>query len=141
MRFALFIILCFIFYFLSFVMYKKYHIKKLAINYLLCLLGTSAMYALSVLLLRSNTEALGYCFSFFNSALLIIVFNLIILVARVAIKFIGKLLLGFHMKHNPFLTDDRKVQMIDRYISVFTGLFRFFQLASCIIFIIMLMFG
>ncbi len=73
MRIILFIILVFVFYILSIVMYKKYHGKKLLFYYLACLLGACIMYMLSlVLVAKYGAEMMDVCHDFYILYLLLL---------------------------------------------------------------------
>lgn len=137
MRIILFVILVFVFYVLSVVMYKKYHGKKLLFYYLICLLGISIMYALSLLLsVKYSVDMMEVCHDFFKSILVIIVTNLIIITMKSIVNLLVKFMIGFHVKYNGLIINDKRIQLIDKSKSLFIKWNRYLYLIGCIILII-----
>lgn len=137
MRIILFVILVFVFYILSVVMYKKYHGKKLLFYYLICLLGISIMYALSLLLsVKYSVDMMEVCHDFFMSILIIIMTNLIIITMKSIVNFLVKFMIGFHVKYNGLIINDKRIQLIDKSKSLFIKWSRYLYLIGCIILII-----
>lgn len=137
MRIILFVILVFVFYILSVVMYKKYHDKKLLFYYLICLLGISIMYALSLLLsVKYSVDMMEVCHDFFKSVLVIIMTNLIIITMKSIVNFLVKFMIGFHVKYNGLIINDKRIQLIDKSKSLFIKWSRYLYLIGCIILII-----
>ena len=142
MRIILFIILVLVFYILSIVMYKKYHGKKLLFYYLACLLGACIMYMLSlVLVAKYGAEMMDVCHDFYNSILVIIMTNLIIIIMEALVNFLITFMISFHVKYNGFVMNDERIQVIDKFKSLFIKWGRILYLTGCIILIIGCMFS
>lgn len=142
MRIILFVILVFVFYVLSVVMYKKYHGKKLLFYYLICLLGISIMYALGLLLsVKYSADMMGICHDFFKSMLVIVMTNLIIITMKSIVNLLVKFMMGFHVKYNGLIIDDKRIQLIDKSKSLFIKWNRYLYLTGCMILIIGCMLG
>lgn len=137
MRIILFIILVLVFYILSIVMYKK-----LLFYYLACLLGACIMYMLSlVLVAKYSTEMMDVCHDFYNSILVIIMTNLIIIIMEALVNFLIKFMMSFHVKYNGFVMNDERIQVIDKFKSLFIKWGRILYLTGCIILITGCMFS
>lgn len=137
MRIILFVILVFVFYILSVVMYKKYHGKKLLFYYLICFLGISIMYVVSLLLsVKYSVDMMEVCHDFFKSVLVIIMTNLIIITMKSIVNFLVKFMIGFHVKYNGLIINDKRIQLIDKSKSLFIKWSRYLYLIGCIILII-----
>lgn len=142
MRIILFVILVFVFYVLSVVMYKKYHGKKLLFYYLICLLGISIMYALGLLLsVKYSADMMEICHDFFKSMLVIVMTNLIIITMKSIVNLLVKFMMGFHVKYNGLIIDDKRIQLIDKSKSLFIKWNRYLYLTGCMILIIGCMLG
>ncbi len=142
MRIILFVILVYVFYVLSVVMYKKYHGKKLLFYYLICLLGISIMYALGLLLsVKYSADMMEICHDFFKSMLVIVMTNLIIITMKSIVNLLVKFMMGFHVKYNGLIIDDKRIQLIDKSKSLFIKWNRYLYLTGCMILIIGCMLG
>lgn len=142
MRIILFVILIFVFYILSVVMYKKYHSKKLLFYYLICFLGICVMYALSLFLsVKYSVDMMEVYHNFYKSILVIIMTNIIIITMKFIVNFIVKLMIGFHIKYNGLMINDKRIQLIDKSKSLFIKWSRYLYLTGCIILIIGCMLG
>lgn len=142
MRIILFVILVYVFYVLSVVMYKKYHGKKLLFYYLVSLLGISIMYALGLLLsVKYSADMMEICHDFFKSMLVIVMTNLIIITMKSIVNLLVKFMMGFHVKYNGLIIDDKRIQLIDKSKSLFIKWNRYLYLTGCMILIIGCMLG
>lgn len=142
MRIILFVILVYVFYVLSVVMYKKYHGKKLLFYYLVSLLGISIMYALGLLLsVKYSADMMEICHDFFKSMLVIVMTNLIIITMKSVVNLLVKFMMGFHVKYNGLIIDDKRIQLIDKSKSLFIKWNRYLYLTGCMILIIGCMLG
>ena len=142
MRIILFIILVFVFYILLIMMYKKYHGKKLLIYYLVCRLGAGIMYTLSlVLAVRYGTEMMDVCHDFYHSILVIIMVGLNIIIMETLVNFLIQVMMSFHVKYNGLVMNDERIQVIDKFKSLFIKWGRFIYLTGCIILIVGCMFS
>jgi len=123
-------------------MYKKYHGKKLLFYYLACLLGACIMYMLSlVLVAKYGAEMMDVCHDFYNSILVIIMTNLIIIIMEALVNFLIKFMMSFHVKYNGFVMNDERIQVIDKFKSLFIKWGRILYLTGCIILITGCMFS
>lgn len=142
MRIILFVILVYVFYVLSVVMYKKYHGKKLLFYYLVSLLGISIMYALGLLLsVKYSADMMEICHDFFKSMLVIVMTNLIIITMKSVVNLLVKFMMGFHVKYNGLIIEDKRIQLIDKSKSLFIKWNRYLYLTGCMILIIGCMLG
>ena len=142
MRIILFIILVLVFYILSVVMYKKYHGKKLLFYYLVCLLGTCIMYLLSLVLsAKYSTEIMDVCHDFYNAILVIIMTDLIIIIMEALVNFLIKFMMSFHVKYKGLVMNDERIQVINKFKSLFIKWNRILYLTGCIILITGCMFS
>lgn len=79
--------------------------------------------------------------NFYKSILVIIMTNIIIITMKFIVNFIVKLMIGFHIKYNGLMINDKRIQLIDKSKSLFIKWSRYLYLTGCIILIIGCMLG
>lgn len=95
------------------------------------------MYALSLLLsVKYSVDMMEVCHDFFKSILVIIVTNLIIITMKSIVNLLVKFMIGFHVKYNGLIINDKRIQLIDKSKSLFIKWNRYLYLIGCIILII-----
>ena len=100
------------------------------------------MYMLSlVLVAKYGAEMMDVCHDFYNSILVIIMTGLIIIIMEALVNFLITFMMSFHVKYNGFVMNDERIQVIDKFKSLFIKWGRILYLTGCIILITGCMFS
>jgi len=89
----------------------------------------------------SGTEMMDVCHDFYHSILVIILVGLNIIIMETLVNFLIKVMMSFHVKNNGLVMNDERIQVIDKFKSLFIKWGRFIYLIGCIVLIVGCMFS